>query len=68
MKNINLGAPFLQKVFFDNLIQKKVLFLKWRPIFDELSFDGFKQFSDFIWLQLIFGQKPCLPGEKLDID
>ena len=32
----------------------------WCPIFDELSLDGDPKFDNFIQLQLILGQKPCL--------
>ena len=30
LETINLGAPLLKKLFFDNFIFKKVLFLEWR--------------------------------------
>ena len=37
-------------------------FLKLGPIFDILSAEGFTKFGSFIWLQLIFGPKPCFLG------
>ena len=33
-------------------------------LFDEVSTDGDTNFGNFIWLQLIFGQKPCFLGPR----
>ena len=41
---------------------KTTLLLKWHTIFDKLSLDGDPKFDNFIWLQLILGQKPCFLG------
>ena len=53
-----------RQAFFANFNFKTALLLKWRPIFDELSADGDTKFGNFIWLQLIFGQKPCFLGPR----
>ena len=55
---------FLKKNFSEiyQFRRKTTLLLKWRPIFDELSPDGDPKFGNFIWLQLILGQKPCFLG------
>ena len=50
---------FYVKTFFAEFNLKTTLLLKWHPIFDELSPDGDPKFGNFIWPQLILGQKPC---------
>ena len=50
---------FVKSIFCCCSILKPLYLLKWRTIFDELSPDGDPKFGNFIWLQLIFGQKPC---------
>ena len=50
------GAPKL--IFFDEFFLER--FGWFLALFDELSLDGDSKSGNFIWLQLILGQKPCL--------
>ena len=61
---------FFVKSIFADFNFKTTLLLKWRPIFDEPSLDGAPKFGNFIWLQLILGQKPCVcqvPHHKIPL-
>ena len=51
--------------FLITSIFKSLYLLKWCPIFDTSPLHQFSKFNNFIWLQLIFRQKPfhfCIPG------
>ena len=48
-------------------IFKSLYFLKWCPIFDSSPLLQISKFNNFIWLKLIFSQKPfwfCIPPLK----
>ena len=61
-KNINLGDHFLLKTFFIDSIFEPLYFLKLGPIFVGPTLCQSTKYSNFIWLLLIFEQKPCFLG------
>ena len=57
-----LGAHIFYWHFVIPSIFKSLYFLKWCPIFDSLPLLQFSEFNNFIWLQLIFNQRPLYPS------
>ena len=55
-KNINLGAHFLLLTFFDKIKIERLLFLKWRLIFDTSPLTQFSKFINFLWVCWFLGK------------
>ena len=60
-KNINLGEHFLLIFFLDSIIEP-LYFLILGPIFVGPTLCQFTNYCNFIWLKLIFEQKPGFWG------
>jgi hypothetical protein len=55
---------FIKEYEFRSTFFELLYFLKWCPCFDSSPLIQFSKFNNFIWLQLIFSQKPfqfCFP-------
>ena len=56
LKNIILGAHFLLLTFFDKIKIERLLFLKWRLIFDTSPLTQFSKFINFLWVCWFLGK------------
>ena len=61
MKNTNLGTDFFIKNYF---LITSIFEPPYYYNHAQLSADGFTKFGNFIWWQLIFGQKSCFLGPR----
>ena len=74
-KNLRLNWYSSMKIFFRKIwmifdIENSKFKSPKLALFDKLSLDGDSKSGNFIWLQLILGQKPCLcwvPDHKIPL-
>ena len=58
IEDYEFRSTFFYWHFLKTSIFKSLYYLKWCPIFDSSPLFQFSKFNNFIWLQLIFSQKP----------